>query len=559
MAQASDGQIEFEQLGIASVLKRYQLVVPPNQREYAWEKGHVQRLFQDLSRAIGDGDSSYFLGTVVTIRRDGHLEVVDGQQRLATTALLIHAMARYLSSLDSELAESLRSDFLVKFDRSKREKVPRVTLNAVDNHFFRGVITDSDPRPPATKPSHTLISDSSNRAREQVTDIVAKFAEPDHGDELNRWVTFLEERAKVVLLIVSDDANAYRMFETLNDRGLRVSQADLIKNYLYGRAGDRLEEATTKWSLVRGALEGLDDDDATIDFLRHALTARSGFVREADLYKRVESSVRSSQQVITFLSDLEQLASKYVAIQNPEHEAWNKHPKTTRRAIEVLSLFDIKPMRPLALAVGHRMTPKEGDLALRMLVSLSARLSTVGGTRTGSLETALALAASKVYSKDIKTCAQLRQNLKDVTPSDAVFKERFATSKVSVGKLARYFLRSLEDGYKGTSDPWWTPTDDPAVINLEHVLPRNPLGNWPQFGADEDAAPYKMRLGNQALVLAEDNSGSQSDAFTDKLPMFVKSSYHFTQMIGKATQWTPAEIESRQKEMADSAVAVWKV
>jgi len=259
------------------------------------------------------------------------------------------------------------------------------------------------------------------------------------------------------------------------------------------------------------------------------------------------------------LSDLEQLASKYVAIQNPEHDDWKRHPRTTRRAIEIFSLFDVKPMRPLALAVGHRMSLKESDLALRMLVSLSARLLTVGGTRTGSLEIALASAANKIYAKEIKSCAELRLSLKDITPSDAIFKERFSISKVAVGKLARYYLRSLEDGQKGASDPWWTPTDDPDVINLEHVLPRHPMGNWPQFGPDEEAAPFKMRLGNQALVLAADNSGKGSDPFADKQPMFTKSSYHFTQMIGNEAQWTAAEINARQKKMAEAAIKVWKV
>ncbi len=150
-----------------------------------------------------------------------------------------------------------------------------------------------------------------------------------HGDHIDFWVTFLEEKARVVLLIpVSDDANAYRMFETLNDRGLIVSQADLAKNYLYGRAGDRLEEAATKWSLIRGALEALSDEDALIDFLRHSLTVKNGLVREADLYKKVESTVRSPHQVMSFANDLEVLAGTYVAIQNPEHEAWERDAKT---------------------------------------------------------------------------------------------------------------------------------------------------------------------------------------------------------------------------------------
>ena len=78
----SKNQIGFDQTGLGSVLKHHRLEVPPNQREYAWTDVQVTRLLQDFALAVNEGD--YFLGTIVTIpRRDGTLEVVDGQQRLA--------------------------------------------------------------------------------------------------------------------------------------------------------------------------------------------------------------------------------------------------------------------------------------------------------------------------------------------------------------------------------------------------------------------------------------------------------------------------------------------
>jgi hypothetical protein len=83
-------------------------------------------------------------------------------------------------------------------------------------------------------------------ARKHVRAIVASLDPKDHGDLLNGWVSFIEHRAMVVLLRVPNDANAYKMFETLNDRGLRTSQADLIKNYLFGRSGDRFQEVQNR-------------------------------------------------------------------------------------------------------------------------------------------------------------------------------------------------------------------------------------------------------------------------------------------------------------------------
>ena len=97
-------QIFFEQLGLGSILKRNQLRVPPNQRNYKWDEREVKQLFQDLARAMDTGD--YFLGTIVTIPREGGiLELVDGQQRLATIAILLAAIRDYIQ--DKEIINGI--------------------------------------------------------------------------------------------------------------------------------------------------------------------------------------------------------------------------------------------------------------------------------------------------------------------------------------------------------------------------------------------------------------------------------------------------------------------
>src|ERR1019366_4375684 len=142
------------------------------------------------------------------------------------------------------------------------------------------------------KPSHRLLNEAFAEAGRQIRAIVAGLDQKDHGDVLNRWVDFIESKALVILLRVPNAANAYRMFETLNDRGKRTSQSDLVKNYLFGRAGERVAEAQQKWASMRGALETMEDDDTTILFLRYALTAVRGFVREADVYEAVQNHAK---------------------------------------------------------------------------------------------------------------------------------------------------------------------------------------------------------------------------------------------------------------------------
>jgi hypothetical protein len=555
----AEGEIGFAQLGLANILKQNQLVVPPNQREYSWTVKEVRTLLQDFAKAISEGEGSYFLGTIVTIpRTGGALEVVDGQQRLATTAIMLSAIRDYLRSRDAMIAESIDSEFLTVIDRVSRARVPRLRLNLDDNDYFRARLTGMEPVPTATKPSHTLLDAAFAEARAQVMRVVSGFDEKDHGDILNRWINFTESRALAVLLRVPNDADAYRMFETLNDRGLRTSQSDLVKNYLFGRSGDRVGEVQQKWAFMRGALETIEDDDITITFLRHALTVINGFVRETQVYDTVQNVAKAPQPVVTFAGQLESLANGYVAIHNAEHEKWNKYSDATRKAIEVLNLFDIKPLRPLMLAIAQKLPDKEAEKAFRFCVSLSVRLMIASSTRTGTVEEGLAAAAHNIFTDKLATADNLKAALKSLTPTDGPFVAAFENATVSNRKLARYYLRSMELAAKNEAEPWHIPNDDRSMINLEHVLPEKPEGNWPSF-TDEQVKLYYKRVGNLCLMRASDNSAAKSAGFGIKKPIFATSPYVLTKQIADAADWTTAEIVERQKTLAAIAAKTWPI
>ena len=107
-------QIAIDRETIGHALKDRTLYVPIHQRSYAWEKEHVADLYQDLARAIDEGDSEYFLGAIVVVKSaSDKLEVNDGQQRLATSTTLIAAIRDYfLTNGDSKTAEIIENNYL---------------------------------------------------------------------------------------------------------------------------------------------------------------------------------------------------------------------------------------------------------------------------------------------------------------------------------------------------------------------------------------------------------------------------------------------------------------
>jgi hypothetical protein len=261
---------------------------------------------------------------------------------------------------------------------------------------------------------------------------------------------------------------------------------------------------------------------------------------------------------VTFAGQLEVLANGYVAIHNAEHEKWNKYSDATRKAIEVLNLFDIKPLRPLMLAIAQQFPDKEAEKAFQFCVSLGLRLMIASSTRTGTVEEGLAAAANSIFIGKIATAANLKDDLKSLTPTNGQFEAAFEIATVSNRKLARYYLRSLELAAKSEAEPWHIPNDDRSMINLEHVLPEKPEGNWPQF-TDDQVKLYYKRIGNLCLMRASDNSAAKSSAFGIKKPILEKSPYVLTKQISQAIDWTWEEIIARQKTLAGYAIKAWPI
>ena len=550
--------MEFEQLGIGQVLGRSRLFVPLNQREYAWTDLEAGTLYRDFERALATG-SSYFLGAIVTIPRDGMLEVVDGQQRLATTAILLAAIRDHLQD-DDMIVESINNDFLTGIDLQKRERVPKLRLNVDDNELFRCIVTGASEStyPTATKESQKRLRRAYDLAREHVGRVADPGDPWDPGDSLTELVSFIEQRAFVVLLRMSSDADAYRMFETLNDRGLRTSQSDLIKNYLFSRSVERAQEIRTRWNHMQGSLETLGDDDVTVDFLRDAVTVTYGHTRESRVYDAVQTIAKRENAALAFASMIDGLANGYVATFSSSHERWNGCPHEIRPAIDALNLLSVRPLRPLLLAVERKFPDREAAAAFQFTVALGVRLLVTISTRGGSVEEPLAEAAKGVYKGDLKSTDDLKKKLNGVTPADEEFRAAFEIARVSKAELARYYLRSLERAANDEPQPWFMPVEDRSIITLEHVLPKRPEDRWPQFSGDE-AAAYVNRLGNQALLRASDNSGAGNAGFAAKRPLYQESPYRLTKMVADAGEWTPAEVVARQKRLAELATAAWPI
>jgi len=555
-------EIKFDRLGIAEVIKRHQLKVPLNQREYSWEIEHVRDLLTDIANAMQKGKDVYFLGIIVlTTSPKGVLEVADGQQRLATTTIILTAIRNIFLELNDEMrATSFETDFLFTIDVDARAHISKLTLNADDNQFFCSQILAQPKKRGDLKPtrrSHHLLDLAYKEIKQYLGNLKSQVGEAGFLDALLRWRKYLLENATVITMTGSDDLDAFVMFETLNDRGLKTSQADLVKNHLFKEAGDRRAEAQASWSAMRGAIESLGEDDLIIDFLRHVCNLIYGQTRERDVFEKIKAGTKGSADAISILALLGELAQDYAAILNPDHPKWNTYPTDIRQYVRTLNVLKVSQIRPLLLGAARHLEPKQAAKAFERFVAWTVRFIICGGGRGGDMERNYCDMANAIHTGKIKSVAEIDKAAVGIVPTDAQFESFFATARVNVSKLARYFLRSLERTAEGQKNPEWIVNDD-AAINLEHVMPATPSVEWPNI-QERDIESHANRLGNLVLLQADINTEIDKHDFATKTKAYKKSTFQLTSHVAEAKEWGVKEIETRQKTLATLAVKTWKI
>jgi hypothetical protein len=560
--------INVTDAGIGAILNQNLLMVPPNQRSYAWEESHVQTMFEDFSLAVSNSHQTYFLGTVVLTQGTGdRLEVADGQQRLATTSILIAAIRDYLGAVgpnEKKAAEKYTSDYLLIYDEMTGEHTPKLQLNVEDNDFFLNqiLIPADQAKRQNTEPSvfsHRRLYRAATLARTHVENIVSQFNKADKAKELYGWVRFLRDSAMVISIRVPDHINAYTMFETLNDRGLRASQADILKNFLFGKSGDRLKEVQAKWSAMVSTIETVGNEDSLLTYIRHYWTLSNGYITERELASLVKEQVSGRQQAVSTVTGLEEHAGDYTGLLGPlEYNGWPAIDKQTRAYIYVITkILAIEQILPLLLAVIKKFQPSHARSAVKMFLSWSVRFLMAGVGGGGPLDRAYGQLAKEVTEGSIKTATKLREKVNPrILRTDDEFKLAFARASVSKTNLARYYLRSLE--LFKQDDPFADlggTLDESFTFNVEHVMPQSESPDW---NIDEEVGQqFRKRLGNMVLLNPDANVKLGSKSFSEKKKVYSASPVLLTQAVGKFKDWGPSEIDQRQSSLAGLAVKIW--
>ncbi len=525
--------------------------------------------WSDILGTLGDqGEPSHYMGYLVLQSSDDkNFDVIDGQQRLTTITLIVLAALKSLQRLIEASNErdanasrfaQIRQTYIGYLDPVTLLSRSKLTLNRNNDSYFQNYLV-----PLRTLPQRGLRSSEHSLRKafewfdQQVTSYLRTSSE-GQGRRLAKLVEDISDRLFFTVITVTDELNAYKVFETLNARGVRLSATDLLKNYLFSvldRDGEddyELRNLEERWETIVGRLQS----ENFPDFLRVHWNSRNSFARQSDLFKIIRSRVNSRESVFELLRGIEEDLDTYLALSSPEISEWSPEEK---HFAGVLRTFRVRQPFPILLAA--RRILDAGDFAglLRATAVISLRYNVIGAYSTADQERTYNSVAERLAKGELRRLTDVLQALRPVYVEDNAFKLAFAekivrTTDARNSRVVRFILCALE---KHLSSQDLDFASD--AFSIEHVLPQNAPDGWGGFTNDE-AGNLAYRLGNMTLLETSLNRDLGTSPYPAKRDVYRNSGFATTRRLADENAvWMPAQIAARQNWMANQAAAIWRL
>ncbi len=532
------------------------LRVPPYQRGYAWRDKETQALINDLMEAFTSA-TIYFLGTVVVVQPKAgkYSDIVDGQQRITSLTIILAVLRDLAASGDeAHLLHTLVGSGMV-------EKKWRVTLNHLDAEFFRthvqtrGATLDYNAMRAAAKDneseSQLRIAASVRLVHDALHDM-----SPENRTAFGRW---LLDEVFIGKMRVTEHDIAYKIFVALNQRGLSLSDHDIVKSALFERADfseSELIDESKRWNSYAQKL-GADDFEDLLKQVRFIYDKQM----KGEYIAGLLLAIIPRMPVAQFVGEkLPAFVSAYEVIMKGRRDGAALSPESDRK-LRLLGLIHHEGWRSLALNFLVERPESFGDtdrflaaverLTFWLQYAIKDReyrqrryrrtLDAMEGLKGQPLDALFADGSPLLLSRDEKT--SFRDRLMGRFPN---YKQR------------RALLMRIE-----AAAPGGRLLAAEADSTVEHILPRAPPkgSQWyEEWSRTRDIEDLTESLGNYTLLTKAENQEADTRGFAEKLEIFFRNgepSHALSADLRGLTRWTPDDVRSRRDRMISYLVKDW--
>ena len=506
--------------------------IPMFQREYSWEQEQCETLWDDLIDFHNENDKKdkYFLGNIVVhpIDENEKFSVIDGQQRLTTLLLLIRALfdnagtvkaleecLKIKDKLSSELTNNIRlNSDVIENDKKNLEQI-----------ILQGHCDDKNSR----------LYINYDMFKNKISD----WKQGKTSDELNKLIlTFLDNVVLLPILCETED-DALNIFETINNRGLSLSDADIFKSKLYaGIDSSKRGEFIDEWN-------DLDDQEDLFRILMYICRAQENDIsREKGLRSYFSSKtgrLQNTGNVIASLKKINAIIDTKTGIYNDS--LWNileSYPNQYWR----YPLYVFLHKYLIWKKDGELFLPEEHYEEYKKLVMLTTAYYFIKGVVYNSVNT--------VKDTTFKVCAKiehcdnyLSEYMENMCNDLKIFYNKLESADLGRCKRGIILLSGFLNESQSVEDFYDLILN--SNIEIEHILPRKWSDNndW-----DEQKAKEVMEtLGNLAPFEKKLNISASNEFFKKKKKAYKESKFADIKDLSKLDKWDYNEVKLREKNI----------
>ena len=585
-----------------------QFIIPPYQRRYSWQKKQVHALFKDIdSLVINPADQDgHFFGMLLLNSPSysvfNRLEIIDGQQRLTTITLLLKAIQKAFKSLNDLTKAASFDTFLKCSNFGDGTKLNKLVLGNMDASDYEIIMNEGN----IEEIKNERLKDAINYYDQLVKEL------SDKG-ELENFCAKLIHIAVIIRLDVGSIRDAFKLFETINNRGLKLSSTDIIKNLLFGHASrmgnEQLTLVKNTWTQIIQNLDGINGNNPDIFFRRYfcsllkkKITA-NGLVQEFKNYyydnisganllglfndtviandDEEEEDENDIQQIeeqnidnhakislVDFLNKVKVASLEYRKLTYAQYDNPN-----LAKEVEILNKIECSPSYIFLIQFMH--LPVESIVkikVLKLLASLMLRRH-ICKRQTGETDQIFAhlvKVLDKVNEPDFINSLKQQLLSKNYYPIDEEFKHNLlkyefkGKSELRAKAILEYYNSTLGNGLNELV------VAGPHHVHLEHIIPQtittqnaiNEFGDWPSYLGQDRVhlhKTYVSHIGNLTLLSATINMSISNNPFHKKRTAYTTSDILMTRDISLNEDFKFEQVEQRSELIANEVINYWRI
>lgn len=551
--------MEAKQFKVKNILTEdMRYLIPPYQRPYSWSKDHAEQLIDDIFCSYEAGEKEYFIGSMICINNDDSniYEVVDGQQRLTTLSIIISQLKKLINH--QRVKDDLQKRILPIDPYSDEPSEARLIIRKKENTLYNQYILQDKIDYKPDNPTNTeLVFLENNR-------VIHEYLK-DMGERvLKDLAHYILQNVYIVFVQTDSFASSFRLFNVLNNRGLPLSSADLLKNSLFESADGNKKhsrQVEQSWDEIESMI-GRNKLDKFLTI--HKLSEKKD--RDRVLQKGFDSFLNSlkcdfDNDAVKMSLVLRNSAKNYMRIMDNDF----KDLKLKKRIASLLQLHSDEWV-PALMGFLNRVSKDESlcwsDFSDFVEIFEKVYMHGWMGGLIKSKREMVCYSALVAINNDF-SIDEIIDYTKKHENNELFIKslnENIYEPRKNQINLVKTILLRLDSEHQDES----VLKTYTGRITIEHILPqkmKDPY--WLERFDDEKHEKWLHKIGNLTLISGSKNSEAQNSDFIKKKKIYEKlnnkSSFDITRDLCSLDEWNFEELVKRHDKMCESLEKLWLV